>query len=228
MRPGVLAACLLAALTACGTSPAVKVGGSPPPGASVAASAPPSPVPSPASPSPPPSLSPSPAQASPAPSPSPTPLARPSPAPSGEVACAPGALVTRVHTDRPAYAEGQTATVTIVVTNAGPGPCSVARPYPETFGSSVRILDASGTVVWAPGARALGVLAFPQPISLAAGQSYLWTTAQWDLRSCQGSCASPGPGAGTEGGPVPAGTYRADANVPPPSVAQPAAFSVAG
>lgn len=218
MRPGVLAACLLAALTACGSSPAVKAGGSPTPSPSAAVSAPPEPPASPpASPS-----------ASPPASPSPTPLARPSPAPSGEVACAPGTLVTRVHTDRPAYAEGQTATVTVVVTNTGPGPCSVARPYPETFGSSVKILDASGTVVWAPGARALGVLAFPQPVALAAGQSYVWTTARWDLRSCQGSCASPGPAAGTEGGPVPAGTYRADANVAPPTAAQPATFSVTG
>lgn len=133
-----------------------------------------------------------------------------------------------VHTDRSTYGPGESATITVIVTNTGPGACSIAQPYAQTFGSTVEIVDPSGSVVWAPGARAMGVLVMPRPISLSPGQSYTWTTAMWDLHYCQGSCATNGPGAGTEGAAVPAGAYRAQPLVSPPSPAQAATLVVTG
>jgi hypothetical protein len=218
---------LLAILAACGNgSPGAvgKTGITPSPGLSPTAT--PSPPGSPnASPSPGPPLRPSPGRS---PSPAASPSHRQSLAPSGEPDCGQSALRTVVHTDRPSYTRGEAVTVTIDVTNAGAAACAVATPYPQTFGSTVQIVDAGGTVVWAPGARAEGILVFPRPVDLAPGQSYTWTTAMWDQHYCQGSCANPGPGSQNEGGPVPAGAYRAEPLPQPPSPADPATFSVTG
>src|SRR5579872_3459469 len=201
-----VAVVLAAVLAGCSGSPSRVVAGlpaspsptlTPAPGPSAEPSGSPSPslVPS-RSPSPAPRPSPSPTKPtpsptkpppSPSPSPStlsPSPFPEPSPAPSGEPDCAQSSLVTAVHTDRPTYPSGADVAVTIDVTNSGSAACAVAMPYPETFGSTVQILDSSGSVVWAPGPRAEGVLALPQPINLNPGQSYTWTTVMWDQHYC--------------------------------------------
>lgn len=135
-------------------------------------------------------------------------------------------LTTTTASDKALYAPGATVTITVTVRNSGAQVCRIATPYPMTFASTIKIASrASGKVVWAPVASAAGVLALPQPIDLAPGASYQWTTAQWDQHSCTNPCNRNGIG---EGAVVPAGDYTAQPNdgLTPPSPATPATFTL--
>lgn len=148
--------------------------------------------------------------------------------------CTPSDLAASTAADKPSYTVGETVTITITLRNTSDHTCVQRQVFPMTFGSSVKITEADGsTLVWRRGARAVGSFAVPQPKTLAPGDDFTWTTVQWDQHFCQGGCSVDQPGAPTEGegGPVPAGSYRAlpadEAPVPAATVS-PASFEVTG
>lgn len=105
--------------------------------------------------------------------------------------------------------------------------CQIADPYPETFASTIQITAADGTTVWDPGSSVFGISAIPMPKVLPPGGSYLWTTAQWDQKTCTAPACKTGP-ASSEGPQVPPGKYTAApaSGLTPPSPPAPVTFMI--
>ncbi|MDQ1428515.1 MAG: hypothetical protein QOK39_1991 [Acidimicrobiaceae bacterium] len=148
--------------------------------------------------------------------------------------CAAANLSSATATDRRSYSAGATVTVSVTVRNISPVRCQTTTPFPQTFASAIRIVDANGTLVWSPAACCAGIPPLPTPQVLAPGQSYVWATVEWNQHfctaTCTGSAAGTPPGAPIDGGPVPPGDYMAAPNAGsnPPSRAAPATFAIAG
>jgi hypothetical protein len=145
----------------------------------------------------------------------------------GSPACAPGDLRTETLADAPTYPSGQTVTITVKVTNVSRSQCQIADPYPHTFASTIQITAADGTTVWDPGASVAGIFAIPVPKVLPPGGSYLWTTAQWDQKTCTAPACKAGPTT-NQGPPVPPGKYTAApaTGLAPPSTPTPVTFTI--
>lgn len=152
--------------------------------------------------------------------------------------CTPDDLEAVTATDKPAYALGETVTITVSIRNRSDRACVIQprQRYPYTFGSPVKITDPNGALIWRHGARAAGSFARIDPFTLAPGDSYMWATAEWDQHFCQGPCASDQPAmtgssdsSWDEGTQVSPGSYRAlpaDETPAPATTVTPASFEL--
>ena len=100
-------------------------------------------------------------------------------------------LQTRTATDKPAYAAGETVTITVTVKNVSAHRCLLQNPMPNPFANAVTIspLNNPATPVWQPARLVNGTVVNVDPRPLAPNESYTWATVLWNQDQCVSPCA---------------------------------------